>query len=115
MTTQNTPAQKAEAARICNAIWGQLGGQRFAVMTGSTMHGYTIKDNGNTELTIKLKRNKSKANFLKIELTSMDLYDVKFVKANMRTGIKTMHEVEGYYDDMLAPMFEEVTGLYTKF
>ena len=59
-----------------------------------------------------------KANKIVINLTDMDLYNVIFYKINMKNIDKSMipvETIEGAYDDMLKPIFEETTGLYLSF
>ena len=73
---------------IAKTILQQIGGKRFATMTGSR----NFIDMGNG-LRMSLARNKTSANRLDI------IYDVH----------------EGIYFDMLEEMFTMVTGLYTRF
>ena len=59
-------------------ILEQLGGRRFAVMTGSK----DFVGDGDT-LRMSLARNSSGANRLEITLNGLDLYDMRFYR---RTG-----------------------------
>lgn len=105
---------------IANTILEQLGGARFIVMTGS-------KDfvGDKNSLTMKLARNASKANMLKITLTSMDDYTVEFYRYSAGHFTKsyewkeakrtTIRQFTGIYCDQLQELFTEVTGLYTHF
>lgn len=94
---------------IANTILNQLGGRKFITMTGS--HSFTA---GANFLTMKLRRNLLNAQYLKIELTSMDDYTMKFVSFNSKTGdMVEKAVVEGVYCDMLQSIFTEKTGLYT--
>lgn len=100
---------------IAETILKQLGGNRFATMTGSK--NFAANENG---LTMKLARNRSKANHLRITLNSMDTYDVEFLKVtnptvrnNFAGGIKTLKEFNNIYADQLTGVFEANTGLYT--
>lgn len=54
-----------------------------------------------------------KANWVTIVLTSADLYDVTFIKAN-KNGMNAVKEYEGLYADSLKSVFESFTGLYLK-
>ena len=95
--------------RVATEILNQLGGNKFVVMTGAKNLGAT--DNS---LSMRLPRNASGANYLKITLNSMDLYDVEFLSIR---GMKVTpkKEFNNAYNDMLVSLFEKTTGLYTKF
>ena len=94
--------------QIANTILKQLGGNRFIAMTGSK--NFIA---GKNSLSMKLTRNQTGANYLRITLNSMDLYDMEFI--SMRGGnMKTKVESKGLYNDMLVREFEQQTGLYTK-
>ena len=98
-------------------ILQQLGGNKFIAMTGSK----NFVDCGNA-LSMRLSRNKIGAQFLKVELNSMDTYDMVFSKSKKvmdpKYGFKTdtlvvIEKVTGVYDDMLQNVFTKHTGLYT--
>jgi hypothetical protein len=94
--------------QTATAILNQLGGKRFIAFTGST--NFVAVNKG---LIMKLCRNRSKATHLKIQLNSLDLYDVHFIKAG-----KELQEVRVYnnvYCDQLEQIFCNTTGFYTKF
>lgn len=95
--------------KVAETILEQLGGNKFIAMTGCT--NFTKIDEN--ALGMKLKRNQSKANYLKITLNSMDLYDLVFLRANVK-GIKVMEEYKGIYNDQLQEIFTQVTGMYTR-
>lgn len=86
-----------------NEILNQLGGKKFISMTGATCYS-----DGNT-LVSKFKGSKV-ANIMYITLNENDLYNVKICKFK-GTDIRTVKEVNGAYNDMLKPLFEETTGL----
>jgi len=109
---------------VAATIFEQLGGNKFAVMTGSK----NFMDGGHF-LSMKLSRNKSGANHLRITLTASDDYTMEFIYVpsvkvirNKETGeftvknepIKTMEKIEGVYCDQLQATFTEITGLYTR-
>lgn len=94
---------------VAVGILKNLGGQKFVVMTGSHQFCEHKKDNA---LTMKLRRNQSKANYLKITLNGSDLYDMEFIKI-ISGNMKTVAEKKDVYNDMLQGIFTEVTGLYT--
>lgn len=90
-----------------NTILNQLGGRRFLAMTGSTnLVG------GKNSLSMKLKRNSSKCNYLRITLNSMDTYDVEFISI-IGTKISTKKQFTNIYNDQLVNIFENETGYYT--
>ena len=105
--------------RVADIILQQLGGHKFAVMTGAS---HFISD-GNT-LRMTLPRNKSKANRLFITLDDDDTYTMRFFHyTSPRLDSKTLAykpekvtEValyNGVYFDQLCSIFESVTWLYT--
>jgi|TARA_R110002096_G_scaffold353324_1_gene546585 hypothetical protein len=95
--------------QVATTILNQLGGRKFLAFTGSKN---LIA--GENFLTMKLARNSSGANYLKISLNAMDTYEIEFI--SIRSGaMKTKHEFNGIYNDQLVNIFETTTGLYTKF
>ena len=92
---------------IAKTILQQIGGRRFAAMTGS-------KD-------MSLARNKTSANRLDIIYDAgLDLYNMRFYrrtfsKKTFECKTKDIETHEGIYCDMLEEMFTMVTGLYTRF
>lgn len=89
-------------------ILKQIGGRRFLMMTGSK--NLIAGDNS---LSMKLTRNQSGANYLRISLTSMDDYTMEFI--SIRGAKMTVKkELNGIYCDMLESMFKHVTGLNTR-
>jgi hypothetical protein len=106
MTTQTQPQVHIEILR-------QLGGNKFLAMTGAKNLVYSEKENN--YLLMKLTRNLSGAQYLKITLTVWDTYTMVFSKVNSKTGeIKTVKEIENVYCDELQSIFSKVTGLYTR-
>jgi hypothetical protein len=93
---------------IATTILNQLGGKRFIVMTGSK--NFVITANGG--LLMKLSRNVSGAQYLKIELNGSDLYEMQFYSVR-GIDIKQKAEFSDVYCDQLTNIFESVTGLYT--
>ena len=90
---------------IAGEIISQLGGKgRLVAMTGA-YDIYAI-DNG---VSFKIKN--AKANYIKIVLNSMDLYDIEI--GRIRGGdYKIVYESSGLYNDMLKPVIEKETGMY---
>lgn len=103
---------------VANTILMQLGGNKFIVCTGCN---HFVGDNDS--LRMRIGRNKSSANRLKITLTPADLYTMEFTRETMPHFDKKMvwHEgktklIKKYEDvffDQLQELFTEVTGLYT--
>jgi hypothetical protein len=103
MTTRNQ--------EIATTILQQLGGNRFLVITGSKSPTAIV--NG---LTLRLAKNKTRANVLKIVLTPADDYEIEFkYLAFGKGGVteKVVRNFDGIQFDQLQDIFEEVTGLYT--
>jgi hypothetical protein len=92
--------------QIATTILNQLGGRRFLACTGATN---LVAIQGG--LMLKLKRNASSANYLRITLGGDDLYKVEFLSARGEK-IKTVKLLEGVYNDMLQDLFYSVTGMY---
>ena len=92
----------------------QIGGKRFAVMTGSR----DFVDMGNG-LRMSLARNKTSANRLDIiydagtDLYNMRFYRKTFSKKTFESKSKDVEVHEGIFFDMLEEVFTQVTGLYT--
>jgi len=87
----------------------QLGGNRFIAMTGAKNF---VKNDKERSITFKLPRAKSGINYVKVSLTSMDLYDVEFLSIR-GTKIKTVSKEKGVYNDQLQSIFTKNTGLNT--
>jgi hypothetical protein len=98
--------QKKNKMQTATTILNQLGGNKFIVMTGSK--NFINLGNG---LQMKLTRNKANAQYLSIELNSMDLYDLKFYSVS-GIQLKMKNEINGVYCDQLKSIFTDVTGLY---
>lgn len=106
----------------------QLGGNRFLAMTGSKFLYHGQDDNGYVYLVVKLARNQSRSQYLKIQYNSMDLYDLEFFRIKRTQnpeykaiGIKIYNEehiilktFEGVYGEDLQEIFTDVTGMYTR-
>jgi hypothetical protein len=93
---------------VAKTILQQMGGNQFAVMTGSK--NFIAGENS---LSMKLSRNSSGANYLRITLNGKDLYDMEFISIR-GTSMKTKHSFNDLYNDMIVDIFEKTTGLYTK-
>ena len=94
---------------VAKTILSQLGGNKFRMMTGAK----NFLDHGDA-LSMKIGRNSSNSNYLKITLNMMDLYDVHFSKVSKMGEEKSVKEYNNVYNDMLVEIFESHTGMYTK-
>ena len=94
---------------VAETILKTLGGNKFRMMTGAkNLAG------DETSLSMRIGRNSSNSNYLKITLNSMDLYDMKFCKLTRKFEEKSVTEYSDVYNDMLTDVFEKHTGMYTK-
>jgi hypothetical protein len=95
----------ANGGEIANTILSQLGGaRRLNIMTGA----YNFVDLG-SGLSFKLKN--QRANYVKIKLNSMDLYDIEVGRIR-GTTYKVIDSANNMYFDQLKPFIEKATGLY---
>lgn len=106
----------------------QIGGNKFLAMTGSKFQYYSYNELGYVYLMIKLTKNQSKAQYLKIQLNGLDLYDLTFsrIKKTLNPeykalGIKiydetpiVIKEYKDVYADRLQDIFTWVTGMLTR-
>ncbi len=99
--------KKQQNMDVAITIYKQLGGDKFRVMTGT--HSFAAGDNC---LCMRLRRNKTGANYLRVTLTSMDDYTMEFIRAGK--DIKTKATAEGIMCDQLEGMFKWYTGLETR-
>jgi hypothetical protein len=97
-----------DGGEIASTILQQLGGaNRLHAMTGA----YNFVNLGNG-LSFKIKN--QRANYIKITLTSMDLYDVEVGRIRGNT-YKVVAEGKGMYAEELKPFIEKSTGMYLTF
>lgn len=90
---------------IAQTILQQLGGAgRLVAMTGA--YNFIAIDYG---VSFRIKN--PRANFIKITLTPMDLYDLEIGRVR-GTTYKVIAKHEGVYNDMLKPLIEKATGMY---
>ena len=94
---------------VAREILNQRGGNKFRVMTGAkNFMGFS------EGLVMKIGRNSSNSNYLKITLNSMDLYDMEFAKVSRMGEKKSITEYNNVYNDSMVEVFEKHTGMYTK-
>ena len=94
---------------VAKTILEQLGGNKFRVMTGAKHFGAT-----EDYLSMRIGRNKTNSNYLKITLNMMDLYDMKFCQVTKNFEEKSVKEYNNVFNDQLTDIFESHTGMYTK-
>jgi predicted adenine nucleotide alpha hydrolase (AANH) superfamily ATPase len=100
---------------VAQTILQQIGGRRFAAMTGS--RNFTDLGNG---LLMSLAKNMTSANRLEIiydegaDLYNMRFYRKTFSKKTFESKTKDIAKYKGVYFDMLEYIFTEVTGLDTR-
>jgi len=95
--------------KVAKTILKQLGGNKFCAMTGA-------KDLvvGDRSLSMKLGRNSSNSNYLKITLTLDDLYDMRFSKWSWsKWEEKSVTEYKMIDWMTMKDVFTEHTGMYT--
>ena len=93
---------------VARTILSQLGGNKFAAMTGAK----NFVDCGDA-LSMRIGRNKTSSNYLKITLNMMDLYDMKFCQVTKNFEEKSVKEYNNVFNDQLTKIFESHTGMYT--
>lgn len=102
---------------VMRDLYMQLGGRVFTISTGSRFEGISFDKEGNPEQTIKLRRNKTCANKLKItylwgkDVYKMVFYKQSFNKKTFTASVKKVYENEMVYCDELREIFSEVTGM----
>lgn len=102
-----------ESKQVAETILQQLGGNKFRAMTGATGFCHGINEKTKNPY-VSFKVGSRKANYVSIELTANDDYNMLFVYAGMKV-YRVVKEVEGVYADMLQNVFTQYTGLYTRF
>jgi hypothetical protein len=92
---------------IAQTIYQQLGGNKFAVMTGAKQFLFDDKS-----LAFKIPRKP----YIKITLNGKDLYDIEFIKIKrlneMQVKQQTIKSINDIYCDQLVHILEQQTGLY---
>ena len=95
---------------VAQTILGQLGGNRFARMTGA--RNFVGSSVG---LSFKLPRGSAHCgiNCVSVVLKPNDTYTVQFLKTN-GPNVRVVQEREMVYCDQLEGLFTRVTGLFTR-
>jgi len=94
---------------VAAEILQQLGGHHFKVMTGAK----NLTDHGDA-LSMRLPKNSSNSNYLKIRLNGLDLYDIRFSQVTKWGEERSAKEYLDVYNNSLVEIFESHTGMYTK-
>ena len=94
---------------IGREILNQLGGNKFAVMTGA--NNFVVD---NYTLRFSIMRNAKGAKFVSVTLNSCDLYDLHFFNVNRKYEVITISKKYNVYAEDLRQIFEAETGLYTR-
>ena len=93
---------------VAETILKTLGGNKFRAMTGAK----NLAGDENS-LSMRIGRNSSNSNYLKITLNMMDLYDMEFCKLTRMGEKKSVKEYNNVYNDMMTDIFTKHTGMYT--
>ena len=96
---------------LANEIYNQLGGRKFAVMTGAK-NLIAIKNGLQFSLPGGGGFCRNGINGVQITLNGLDLYDVKFYRIR-GINMKEIAYHENIYNDMLPTIFEKETGSRT--
>jgi len=104
---------KEERLEVANTILQQLGGNRFIVMTGAKQ--FVAIERG-LMFALPARLAKLGINKVRIELDPSDTYTMTTLKVNARQGSAVnVQQESGVYCDKLEQVFEELTGVYTRF
>jgi hypothetical protein len=98
---------------VATTIYRQLGGKRFEIMTGF-YHILAGEENGTPFLRMKLRRNKSGYNYLRIFYDQgRDSYIMEFSKysADFLRLLKK-EKFDDVHVEQMRNIFEEITGVY---
>jgi hypothetical protein len=87
----------------------QLGGRKFIAMTGAKNF---VKNDKDKSITFKIPKAKGGITHINIQLTSSDLYNVRFISIR-GVDMKIVKMVKGVYNDQLQSIFTQYTGLNT--
>ena len=93
---------------VAKTILSQLGGNKFVAMTGAK----NLAGDENS-LSMRIGRNSSNSNYMKITLNSMDMYDIRFSRI-VKYQEKNIKEYNNVFNDMLTKIFTSHTGMYTR-
>jgi hypothetical protein len=106
-----TETSNEQAVQVANTILQQIGGGALFMIGAKDKFAVNDKFGGVQFKTMRTA--KGFANFVKIVLDASDTYTMTF-KRIRGTSVQEVAEVSDVYFDMLRPMIEKYTGLYTK-
>jgi hypothetical protein len=92
--------------QIAETIRTQIGHKALYMIGAKNLLGH------DDALSFKIGRNSKSVNYIKITLTAMDLYDIKYSYVT-KNGEKIRNEEKGLYADMMHDSIERNTGMYT--
>jgi hypothetical protein len=92
---------------VAKTIFIQMGGSKFAAMTGAECWTYDDKS-----ITFKIGKNCHKIRFFKVTLNGCDLYDLEFYRI-YKSEKKLVKEYKNIFFDQLQGIFTTETGMYT--
>lgn len=96
--------------QVAQTILQQLGGNRFAVMTGAKNF---LGDESSLSFRLPSYFARGGINAVKVTLNDLDLYDVKLMKVR-GTSVATVAESANLYAEDMVRYFSEKTGLALK-
>ena len=102
----NTTKDKDMAIIIINQLAGNI--NRLKAMIGA--YNFIAHENGSVSFRFKCK-NKLSANYCKITLNGLDLYNIEFKRIH-GSKITLKNSSNNLYSDMLTKYFESNTGLF---
>ncbi len=104
---------REERLQVANIILTQLGGPRFFIMTGATQ---PIAIENGVMFTLPARLAKQGINRVRIELDASDTYTMTTLKVSARRDESIEIQCESLiYCDQLEAVFEDMTGVYTRF
>lgn len=101
-----------ETLRAASTIVEQLGGGRFVAMTGAK--GFVALEETperRAGVSFRIGRNAKAINWVRVSLTYADTYTVEFGRGYKKARV--VGTATDVYADMLGPVFESATGMYT--
>ena len=93
---------------IAKTILQQLGGNKFIAMTGAK----NLADTGKG-LSMRIWKNSKGINYVKIELTGSDLYNIEFGTIR-KYDYTPKKKFKGIYVDQLGDIFTKATGMHIR-
>lgn len=95
---------------VARTILEQLGGNKFIVMTGAKSF---VQGERELQMHIPMGPGRGRRVF-RVELADNDTYRVRFYRLRRGLEVETIAAQDDVYCDMLAAVFERMTGLRTR-